>query len=161
MKTEYVTLLTIIVSMLSGWGGALISGYFSRKASTDAIDKEHKLNLEKHKEKEKTELLNMYVDIIKLNYEKNPVDYGFNGEARLDYNIFNDKIRPRIYDKYYLVHENVIVHFNYIEDTNTEIENSDVFGGFDYSDFVDIAFSYENMIEEIKLIVDKQRLTIE
>lgn len=160
MKSEYVTLLTITVSLLSGWGGALISGYFSRKASTDAIDKEHKLEMEKRNETERIELLNLYVAIIKLDYEKNPVDYGFNGEAKFDNNFFHDEIRPRIYDKYYLIHENVIIHFNDIENKNAAIENSDMFGGFDERDITDIAYSYENMVEEIKLIVDKQRATI-
>src|SRR5690625_2679327 len=148
MKSEYVTLLTITISLLSGWGGALISGHFSRKASTDAIDQEHKLEMEKRKESESIQLLNLYVAIIKLDYEKNPVDYGFNGEAKFDNNLFHDEIRPKIYEKYYLVHENVIIYFN-------QIENSDMFGGFDEKDITDIAYSYENMVEEIKLIVDK------
>jgi len=42
----------------------------------------------------------------------------------------------------------VIIYFN-------QIENSDMFGGFDEKDITDIAYSYENMVEEIKLIVDK------
>lgn len=160
MKSEYVTLLTITISLLSGWGGALISGYFSRKASTDAIDKEHKLEIEKRKEAERIELLNLYVAIIKLDYEKNPVEYGLNGEARFDNDFFYDEIRPKIYDKYYLIHENVINYFNQIENKNEAIANSDMFGGFDAGDIIDIAHSYENMVKEIKLIVDKQRATI-
>lgn len=161
MKSEYVTLLTIIISLLSGWGGAIISGYFSRKASTDTIELEHKLEIKKRKEKERVELLDLYVTIIKLDYEKNPVDYGYNGEARLDHNLFHEVIRPKIYDKYYLIHDNVIIHFNEIENKNSMIENSDLFGGFDESDITDIAHSYILMIHEIKLIVDKQRASFE
>lgn len=160
MKSEYVTLLTVFVSLLSVLGGAFITGYFSRKASIDAIDREHKLSLEKRKESERLELLNLYVSIIKLDYEKNPVEHGFNGEANFDYNFFDDEMRPKIYDKYYLIHENVIIHFNQIENKNAAIANSDAFGGFDESDITDIAYSYENMIEEVKLIVDKQRAII-
>lgn len=46
------------------------------------------------------------------------------------------------------------MHFNFIENRNAEIN---AIGGFDDIDAVDIAYSYENMIEDIKLIVDKQR----
>ncbi len=156
MKPEYVTLLTVTISLLSGLGGAFITGYFSRKTSTDAIDREHNLAIKKRKESERRELLQLYVSIIKLDYEKNPIEYSPNGTRHLDYSFFNDEIRPRIYDKYYLIHENVIVHFNQIENRNAEIN---AVGGYDDIDVMDIAYSYENLIEEIKLIVDSQRAT--
>lgn len=159
MKSEYVTLLTVTVSLLSGWGGAFIAGHFSRKASTDAIDKEHQIAVEKRKEEERIELLQLYVSIIRMDFEENPVEYQMNGSMSLDHAFFNKEIRPKIYEKYYLIHENVILHFNQIEHKNSAIVASDAFGGFDDMDVIHIAQSYENMIEEIKLLVNKERMT--
>src|SRR5699024_9488759 len=101
MKAEYVTLLTVTISLLSGWGGAFIEGYFSRKASTDVIDKEYKLAIHKRKEKERIALLNLYVSLIRLDYEESPIEYNQDGTSHLDYHFFNNYVRPRIYDKYY------------------------------------------------------------
>lgn len=154
MKAEYVTLLTVTISLLSGWGGSLISGYLSRKASTEIIEKEYKLSLQKRRESERRELLQVYVTIIKLDFEKSPITHYPNGALSLDDNYFSEEIRPVMYDKYYLIHEDVILHFNQIENKSAEINAT---GNFGELDAIDIAYSYENMIEEIKLIVDTQR----
>lgn len=157
MKPEYVTLLTVTISLLSGWGGAFIAGYFSRKSSTDAIDREYKIAVEKRKDAERIELLKVYVSIIKVEYEKGIVEYFPNGMMQLSYNDFDKEIRPKIYDKYYLIHESVIWYFNKIENKNAEI---DAVGGFDNEDMMDIAYNYTKMIDEIKKIVDSNRMTI-
>lgn len=157
MKPEYVTLLTVTISLLSGWGGAFIAGYFSRKASTDAIDREYKIAVEKRKDAERIELLNLYVSIIKADYEKGIVEYFPNGMMQLSYNDYDKEIRPKIYDKYYLIHEKIIKYFNNIENKNAEI---DAVGGFDNEDMMDIAYNYTKMIDEIKKIVDSNRMTI-
>jgi hypothetical protein len=125
MKTEYVTLLTVAVSLLSGWGGAFIAGYFSRKSSIDAMDKEYQLSLEKRNETERRELLNLYVSIIKSDFERSPITLYPNGLLSLDQRFYDDEIRPKIYEKYYLIHENVIIHFNQIEKRNAEINAND------------------------------------
>lgn len=157
MKSEYVTLLTVTISLLSGWGGAIIAGHFSRKASTDAIDREYKIAIEKRKDEERIELLKVYVSIIKVEYEKGIVEYFPNGMMQLSYNDFDKEIRPKIYDKYYLIHESVIRYFNNIENKNAEI---DAVGGFDNEDMMDIAYNYIKMIDEIKKIIDSNRMTI-
>lgn len=154
IKTEYVTLLTVTVSLLSGWGGAFIAGYFSRRANIEVMEKEHQISLEKMKETERINLLQLYVSIIKLDFEKNPITYYPNGAMSLDDNFFKDEIRPLVYDKYHLIHEKVIVYFNNIEKCNAEINNT---GNYDEMDMVDIANTYLNMVTEIKEIVDTQR----
>lgn len=157
MKPEYVTLLTVTISLLSGWGGAFIAGYFSRKASTDAIDREYKIAVEKRKDAERIELLNLYVSIIKADYEKGIVEHFPNGMMQLNHNDYDEEIRPKIYDKYYLIHENIIKYFNNIENKNAEI---DAVGRFDNEDMIDLACNYLKMIEEIKKIVDSNRMTL-
>lgn len=57
IKAEYVTLLTVTVSLLSGWGGVFIAGYFSRRAIIDVIEKEHQVSLEKMMASERRDLL--------------------------------------------------------------------------------------------------------
>lgn len=154
MKSEYVTLLTVIASIVSGWGGAFIAGHFSRKASTDAIEKERDIEEKKNIEIEKRNLLGMYITLIRLDYEENPVSYQNNGAPNLDGDFFHQEVRPRIYTRYYAIHEDIIKEFNYIEERISIINSSN---NYDETDFIDIAYSYENMIEEIKLIVDKER----
>lgn len=159
MRPEYVTLLTVTVSLIGSIGVAFITGYFSRKASTDAIDKEHRINHNKEKEREKRELTKLYISVIKADYENDMVIFHPNGFAELENDIYKETVRDMIYDKYHLIHDTVIKHFNKIEETNQKISNYEMYS--DNSDLqLDIhvvADSYILMIEEIKKIVNKQR----
>ena len=107
-------------------------------------------------------MLNLYINIIKLDYETNPVIYGQNGEAKFDFDFFENEIRPKIYKNYELIHTEVIKHFNEIEEINSNTEKNasfDLHGNMDIHEvLIYIAYSYDNMLNEIKLIVDTNRL---
>lgn len=162
MKSEYVTLLTVVASIFSGWGGAFIAGYFSRKASTDAIDKERRIEKDKEKEKNKRELIKLYLYLIKLDYGKRVVDYNPSGYAEINTQKYNEYIRDAIYKKYHLIHETVIRKFNTIEEFNQKISHDEFYA--DANEMIidiDVAAStYLDMIKEIKKVLDKERLNM-
>jgi|SRR5699024_3224374 len=160
MKAEYVTLLTVFASIVSGWGGAFIAGYFSRKASTDAIDKEREIRKDETRKKSEKNLIKLYTYLIKIDYGKEVFSMNSGGFSELDMDIYNNHIRDAIYEKYHLVHESVIKHFNKIEKTNQKLMHDQFYSGSNemIADIDAAAEAYRDMIKEIKRILDKERM---
>lgn len=160
MNSEYVTLLTVMVALVSSLSTAFITGYLSRKASTDVIDKEHKIEKKKEKEQERRELITLYISVIKANYESSIVTYHPNGLMEMNEALYKGAVRRLIYGKYHLIHDTVIKHFNNIEEKNQKISDYEMYS--DNSeiqlDIYSAADSYVQMVKEIRRIVDKERL---
>jgi|SRR5690625_2456714 len=160
MKTEYVTLLTVVMSTISGLGGAFITGHFSKKSASEAVEKEHSIERNKQRRKEKEELLRMYVKVIKVDYEKVFVHVSPSGMMYLDYKMYNEEIRSEIYNHYHLVHNEVIEYFKEMEFISGKLQRDE-----QYADRNEIAIDenhlaslYIDMVAKIEEILDKERL---
>lgn len=158
MKTEIVTLLTVLATVIGTLGGAFITGYFTRRSTLDAIDREWQVGKAKAAEEKTTILLKIYVSAVKFDFEKSIIDYNpYNGNMSFNYSLYTESIRPLIYDGYHLVDSDVIKYFNKIEKTSAEIN---FLGGYDDIDQMEVSHFYTKMLEAIKQKIDLHRLDL-
>lgn len=158
MKTEIVTLLAVIATVIGTLGGAFITGYFTRKSTLDSLDREYQVSQARIAEGNTTKLLKLYVSIIKFDFEKRIIDYKpHNGNMLFNHTLYSELIRPLIYDGYHLVDSDVIQYFNKIEKKGAEIN---FLGSYDDIDQMEISHFYMEMIVEIKKKIDLHRLDL-
>lgn len=152
----------MIASIISGWGGAFIAGYYSRRAAIDALDKERSIGKEEKQKKKKRELIDLYIHIIKIDYGNQLAEYSQSGFAILNFETYNEHIRNQIYKKYHLVHETVIKEFNKIEKINQKLRYNEFYA--DQSEMLmdedKVVTHYNNMIKEIKKLLDNERVSV-
>ncbi|MFD1018288.1 hypothetical protein [Thalassobacillus hwangdonensis] len=100
-------LLTDFIPVIAALGGAMVGGYFSRKSQNDAIQLQIERDKEIAKKQEMNELMSIYNDILRINGEKIMVAHVGGGHTELDIKLYEQAIRPLVYEKFHLIHENV------------------------------------------------------
>ncbi|WAA10833.1 hypothetical protein [Fervidibacillus albus] len=123
-------LINAILPAISAIVGALIGGYFTRKAQHDLLDIEIAKEENKEKRRRETEVLTLYNKILKIDGEEMLVVHLAGPGNEFEIDIFVKKIRPLIYEKFHIVHKDIadlvrqideiIAACNYYEDFTLE-----------------------------------------
>jgi hypothetical protein len=104
---DILAFLNALLPVLSGIGGAFIGGYFTRKSQQDLLNKEIAREENKEKRKEARETLQLYNQILKIDGEEALVIHIGGPLDEFNIKIYQEKIRPIIYEKFHLIHKDV------------------------------------------------------
>ncbi|MBH0166270.1 hypothetical protein IHV12_15210 [Fictibacillus sp. 7GRE50] len=120
MKDMLLELIKVIFPASVGLIGAFLGIYFTRKTQNDLFDKEIKKEEQKEKRLEVIDALDIYSRVLKLDGENTLVTNGGGGFYEFDITLYLKEVRPILYEKFYLLHEDIA---EYIIDLDERIQN--------------------------------------
>jgi hypothetical protein len=102
-----LTLLNALLPVLSGIGGAFIGGYFTRKSQHDLLSREIAREDSRERRKELRETLDIYSKVLEIDGEILFTVHIGGSFTEFEINKYQEKIRPVLYEKFYLIHNDV------------------------------------------------------
>lgn len=151
---DILAFLNALLPVLSGLGGAYIGGYFTRKSQHDLLTIEIAREESKEKRKEAIETLLIYNQIIKIDGEDLLVTFVGGSQVEFEINIYQDKIRPMIYEKFHLIHKDVADVIKQIDDT---IQFCNFHEEITYEEHRGLADDYNKLIRIIQNHIENYR----
>lgn len=114
---DFLYVLNIILPVITGLGGAFIGGYFTRKSQNDLLDKEIAREEIREKRNEVNKTMNVYNQIIKIDGEKLLVVHVGGPHVEFEIKLYQEFIRPLIYDNFHIIHKDVADLIKSLDDT--------------------------------------------
>ncbi|PGS28388.1 hypothetical protein COC59_05175 [Bacillus cereus] len=142
MKEFIPNIITGVCTLAGALGGVL----WTQRGNRKLLELQIKRDEMKEKRNELKETLEVYNQVLKINGENAVIDYDNNGFSKLDLNVYQQKIRPILYEKYHLLHDEVA---KMVTDMDSIIGHM-YFGGEDRTEHMNLSDKYNKLIENIK-----------
>lgn len=136
--------------------GAFLGYIFTRKTQNDSFDKQLAWEQEKREIDKLEELTMIYNRILKVDGEKEVIDYNRGNKIELQTEIYIGEIRPILFEKFHLLHSDVASIVKEIDEVLVKwsvLEEEGYDGESEY-----IAGRYLDMINKINSYVDLLRV---
>jgi hypothetical protein len=104
---KVLTVLNALLPVLSGIGGAFIGGYFTRKSQHDLLSREIAREDTREMRKELRETLDIYSKVLEIDGEILFTVLIGGSHTEFEIDKYQEKIRPVLYGKFYLIHNDV------------------------------------------------------
>lgn len=135
--------LTILITAVSGIGGAFIGAYFTRKSQLDLLIREEN----KEKRQVQKEALEIYNRVLKVDGES-IVTIPVGGPiVEFDLKIYQDEIRPILFEKYHLIHDDVA---KIVSEIDAIVQQCNFNEEITKEDHDDLCHKYYSLIDNIK-----------
>ncbi|MCC2381167.1 hypothetical protein LKM00_27630 [Bacillus wiedmannii] len=132
-------LLTVVSTLTAVW----LTQRGNRKTLKQQIIRDEK----KEKRDELRETLGVYDKILKIHGENAVVIDVANKLEEFDYKVYQKEVRPILYEKYHLLHDEVAMIVNLIDE---DIKRCTFFGEFEDRDHVGLCNYYNDLIRKIR-----------
>ncbi|MGG3042604.1 hypothetical protein ABEO76_05260 [Bacillus anthracis] len=138
----FASIATGIVTLIAVW----LTQKGNKKVQKDLLELQIKRDEMKEKRNELKETLEVYNQVLKINGENAVIDYDNNGFSKLDLKVYQQKIRPILYEKYHLLHDEVA---KIVADMDSIIGHM-YFGGEGHTEHMNLSDKYNKLIESIE-----------
>ena len=128
---EFLEIIDSLIPVISALGGAVVGGYFTRKNQKELYNRQIYLESEKEKRELLNETLSVYNKILKVDGEEILISHIGGSQYEFEIEIYNDRVRPILYEKYHILHSDVAKLIRTIDDViqkcvhNEEVEDMD------------------------------------
>ncbi|WP_255299081.1 hypothetical protein [Bacillus wiedmannii] len=128
--------------------GTLAAVWLTQRGSRKTLEQQIIRDELKEKRNELKETLEVYNQVIMISGENAVIDYDNNGFSKLDLEVYRQKIRPILYEKYHLLHGEIA---KIVTDMDSIIGYLMYFGGGDdRTEHMNLSNKYNKLIENIE-----------
>lgn len=144
---EYMPLFASITTATATLGAVYLTQIWNRKTQKDLLKQQIIRDEIKEKRNELKETLEVYDKVLRVDGE-NTVVIDIDGRLEeFDFNVYQKEVRPILYEKYHLLHDEVAKLVTYIDH---DIKRCKFFGEFEDSDHYGLSQDYNNLIKNIR-----------
>ncbi|MED1299824.1 hypothetical protein P4U65_04545 [Bacillus pacificus] len=135
--------LTVVSTLAAVW----LTQKGNRKTQTNLLEQQIIRDEIKERRNEQKETLEVYNKILKVDGE-NTVVIDEDGKLReFDFNIYQKEVRPILYEKYHLLHDEVA---KIVACIDLDIKRCKLFGEIEESDHYGLCKDYDDLIKNIR-----------
>ncbi|TXR98731.1 hypothetical protein DN390_16430 [Bacillus sp. SH7-1] len=138
----FASIVTGIITLIA----VLLTQRGNKKVQKDLLELQITRDERKEQRNELKETLEVYNQVLKINGENAVIDYDNNGFSKLDLKVYQQKIRPILYEKYHLLHDEVA---KIVTDMDSIIGHM-YFGGEGRTEHMNLSDKYNKLIENIE-----------
>ncbi|HDX9533046.1 TPA: hypothetical protein ROX87_002446 [Bacillus thuringiensis] len=143
MKEFIPNIITGVCTLMGAFGGV----YWTQKGNKNMLEQQIIRDEIKEKRNELKETLKVYDKVLKVHGE-NTVVIEVDGKLEeFDFNVYQKEVRPILYERYHLLHDEVAEKVAYIDH---DIKRCKFFGEFEDSDHYGLCKDYEILIKNIR-----------
>lgn len=140
---EFMPLFASITTAVATLGAVYLTQLWSRKTQKDLLEQQVIRDEKKEKRDELKETLEVYNKILKIHGENSVVIDVADRLAEFDFNVYQKEIRPILYEKYHLLHEEVAERVALMDQV---IKNCNFFKEVEREDHIELCGNYNRLI---------------
>ncbi|MEM5633387.1 hypothetical protein COJ11_14690 [Bacillus cereus] len=140
---EFMPLFASITTAVATLGAVYLTQLWSRKTQKDLLEQQVIRDEKKEKRDELKETLEVYNKILKIHGENSVVIDVADRLAEFDFNVYQKEVRPILYEKYHLLHEEVAERVALMDQV---IKNCNFFKEVEREDHIELCGNYNRLI---------------